>query len=136
MNPSRVRRVYLSAGTAGLSDLADGGALPAVTPAFAVTAQARSAGPGLDEEELEYEAFRAAEDHLREAGEIPVVVSADVPAAHVVDEGDGHRVRLVEGVELTAVVCLHAAQPGAGEDEELLWYDATELPALAEQLRD
>lgn len=150
MSPASSRRVYLAAGPALLGDLARGHPAPRHTPAFAVTARTRSAaaGLGLDEEDLEYDALQAAEDHLRAAAVFPVVVSVDVPATLADDpDGDpegggdgpggdpgGARVTLRQPVLASWVVCVHAAEPGAPEEEELLWFDVTEIPDLLARL--
>ncbi|MDO5627522.1 MAG: hypothetical protein Q4G43_04290 [Mobilicoccus sp.] len=119
-------RVYLAAGPAGVESLRRDGVCEA--PTFAVTPQLRETGA--DEEDLEYEVFRIAEDVARAAGEVVVVVAADVPENAVTWSTDGVGVQ-VGPVPLRAVVSLHVEEDGAGPDDELLWYDAAELDDVA-----
>ncbi|WP_052465879.1 DUF6912 family protein [Mobilicoccus massiliensis] len=120
-------RVYLAAGAGGVRSLRDAGTVRA--PGYAVTPAMRAADPRADEEDLEYEAALLAEGDLRSRDGAVVVVAADVsrlPAEHE------------PGAELevpaSSVVALHVAEHGASEDEELLWYDATELDDVAAYL--
>lgn len=65
-----------------------------------------------------------------------MVAAADVPASAVqlIEPGegvDGFEVRLTQPVQPGMLVALHAAESMAGDDDELLWYDVTELGRLA-----
>lgn len=128
--------------------------LPATLPALARLhaegqlriPQGYAATPDPDDEELAYAAYRlAAEASVRllraDPGAPPrrVVISADVPASPAA----GGLVRLAQPVPRSAVVAIHvdgaaaelgvaAAVAGADEavDEELEWYDASELAQL------
>ncbi|MCA0437025.1 MAG: wax ester/triacylglycerol synthase family O-acyltransferase [Austwickia sp.] len=134
----RATRVYLALGAAGLSALADAGRLePGAVRASAVTKTVRAAFPSDDEEELEYDAMLIAAEMLgeQEPGGRIVVAAADLPAAEVREVSgagayDGYEVAL-GAVTVDRVVALHVADPGAAADDELSWYDASELHRLA-----
>lgn len=131
-------RVYLPATLPALARLQAEGEL-AVPQGYAAT-------PDPDDEELAYAAYRLAADAsvrlLRaDPGAPPrrVVVSADVPAS----PAGGGVVRLSGPVPRSAVVAIHvdgaaaqaevaAAVAGGDEtvDDELEWYDASELAHL------
>ncbi len=146
MSRSRSRRAYLAVGAEGLRSIVEDGPLgspranePAAdggtgAAAYAVTAASRALYPGSDEEDLEYEAMRAARQACASQGALPVVLAVDVPDEQVVDGGFGasptevFTVRLTEPVPRNAVVSAHAELDG--RDEELSWYDATELDQL------
>lgn len=114
-------RAYLAAGESGVRELRETGSLTA--PAYVVTAAMRAAEPTADEEDLEYDAARLAEEELRRTGAVVVVVAADVPEACV-----GEDPRLDVGtVPASSVVSFHVAEHGAPAEEELLWFDASEL---------
>lgn len=119
------RRVYLTSDGAGLRELADRGILVG-SRAFAVTQPTRDALPAEDEESLEYDAFVHAS---RAAPGRAVVVAADLDEGLVHDGMDalGYVVSLTQPVSLASVVSIHVAEPDAGADEELLWYDVSEL---------
>lgn len=115
-------RVYLAAGVAGVNALAEKGAVSA--PAFAVSAAMRRAEPTVDEDDLEYEAALLAEEVQRAAGERVVVIAANVlDATEPAEDGAVE----IASVPRSRVVSLHVAEDGADEDEELLWFDVTEL---------
>jgi hypothetical protein len=160
-------RVYLPATLPALSALKERGELVPDGEAHAVTPALREWYAEGDEEELEYVAFtraaQAALRLLRRAPQAPrrrVVVSVDIPAAHVLEvdrELGSSVVRLDAAVPLAAVAAIHvddtdaqadvaaaadvveealAGDPDAqftvdgAEDHELAWYDATELDEL------
>lgn len=117
-------------------------ALP-LTPgraAWAVTAQGRTAFPGEDEEDLEYEALQDAVHVAHSTGsprERALVIAADVPDTTIVEAEDGGAF----GVRLTAeasarIASIHvteldaAAAEADDTDPALLWFDAAE-PAEA-----
>lgn len=124
-------RVYLAAGPEGVERLRTEGALEA--RAFAVTSALRTAAPDADEEDLEYEVARIAEDVLRARDEVVVVVAADVADRDVTWPADGVEIALGP-VPRSGVVALHVAERGSGPDDELLWYDASELDEVAAYL--
>ncbi|QSB13890.1 hypothetical protein JQS43_20410 [Natronosporangium hydrolyticum] len=122
--------------------------------AYAVTAGLRAEAPGEDDETLEYEAFCRAADAslalLRGGHTAPrrVVIAVDLPAAQVAGAAaaDVATVNLAGPVPLTRVAAIHvdgvaaepavaaaldAADPSGTElDEELEWYDVSELDQL------
>lgn len=133
--PVHSMRVYLALGEDGLRALASAGTLdPGRVRAAAVTATVRDAFPDDDEEELEYDAMLVAAE-ISPPGRV-VVAALDVPSTEVTElSGEdvfaGFEVGLATPVTAARLVSLHVAGPGAGEDDELLWYDVTELDRLA-----
>lgn len=142
------RRVYLAVGLSEVTGLAAGARLdPSGFGAYAVTDAARAAFPTEDEEDLEYDAFVLASRHPRRECR-GVVLSVDVPASDVRElsepvvaqdgaspddaETAGYAVCLAAAVTADCVVAFHVQDPGAGPDEEFLWYDASELSGFAE----
>lgn len=140
-------RVYLPATLTTVAALHRDRRLPP-GPAFAVTPALRAELGEDDLEELEYQAFRLAADAslalLRQDPTAPrrrVVISADA-RVQLVDGGREGRVQLTEPVPVSAVAAIHlddletepevaAALTSDGEvDEELSWYDVSELPQL------
>lgn len=145
-------RIYLPS---SLTELADPeGLTPRVV--HAVTPALRAALPDEDEEGLEFSAqLLAADDSLDGLADAPprrVVVAADVPQDAVAplddDELAPSAVRLLSAVTWDLVACAHVDEPGAAPDvvaalagdeeagerlveRDLLWYDASELAALA-----
>lgn len=126
-----LHRIYLAAGPSGLDELLAQGELSA--PGFVVTDAMRVTDSRADEEDLEYEALLAAEEYLRERGEVPVVVAADVASAEVGGGEADTPIPTAQGgledvlVPRERVVAVHVPEPGAPEDEELLWFDVSEL---------
>lgn len=123
-------RVYVAAGPEGVASLEERGIVTGRM--FAVSDAMRRREPDVDEEELEYEASLDAEAACRAAGVHVVVVAADVTAVDVTDAGE---VRGAPEVPLRSVVSFHVAEHGAPEDEEPLWYDASEIDEVASYLR-
>jgi uncharacterized protein DUF6912 len=160
-------RVYLPATLPALTTLRERGELFVDGEAHAVTPALREWYAEGDEEELEYVAFtraaQAALRLLRQAPDAPrrrVVVSAEVPAGHVVgsdQELGSSAIRLSVAIPLRAVAAIHvddadaeadveaatqvveealAGDPDAqftvdsAEDHELAWYHPTELDEL------
>ena len=137
-------RIYLPLNAARLRELAAGGVI-AGRPlrAHAVTEAVRAAQPSGDEEEREYTALCDAASSSRlllEPGETRrIVAAADVSSSLVHEEppaeaGTPSTVLVTEAVPLKRVASFHVDEDGAGEEEELLWYDATELDVLVEML--
>lgn len=129
-------RVYAPADAPTLAGLLETGAFPASFLAFAVTPAVRAAFPDDDEEDLEYAAlWAAAQTGRRAAGadERVVVVAADAndvepaPGAADAPDDEAYVVRVGEALPVGRVVSLHVAEPDDREDEELAWYDASEL---------
>jgi len=134
-----VRRVFVPLGPASLRRLDAEGRLPPPGGGHAVTARLREAVPGADEEDLEYTALCDAADASVGAGAgWRLVAAADVAAAAVLAAGrDGacapsteSLVWLSEPLELANVASFHLGEPGAADDEELSWYDVSELPVI------
>lgn len=117
-------RAYLAAGEPGVRELRETGSLTA--PGYVVTDAMRAADPRADEEDLEYDAALLAEEELRGSGAVVVVVAADVPDALATSAGEDARIE-PGPVPASSVVSFHVAEHGAPADEELLWFDATEL---------
>lgn len=124
-------RIYLPAGSADVARLRAGDGVEAT--AFVVTDAMRAADPRADEDDLEYEACRSAEDAARAAGGPVVVIAADVAS---VGEPDGQGRVEVGVVPLTDVVAFHVEERDAAEDTELLWYDASEIDDVHAYLSD
>ncbi|MCV2394131.1 hypothetical protein OEB99_07420 [Actinotalea sp. M2MS4P-6] len=147
-------RIYLPSSLAELAD--PDGLSPRVV--HAVTPALRAALPDEDEEGLEFSAqLLAADDSLERLADAPprrVVVAADVPEDAVApladDDAVPSAVQLVTAVAWDDVACAHVDEPGAaaevtaalaGDDDaaerlverDLLWYDVSELAALARQ---
>lgn len=152
-------RIYLPATVSELG--VRGGLGPRLV--HAVTRSLRAALPGEDDEGLEYAAqLLAADDSLELLDGTPgpgrrrLVVAADVPDAVVesVDPDQEHApsvVRLTTSVGWDSVACAHVDEQAAEADvvaaldgdsdalerlaeRDLLWYDATELEALAQRV--
>ncbi len=129
-------RIYLPLDGAGVRTLRDSrriGSGP--VRAYAVTAALERANPADRlEEELEFVALVEAADVAREvagAGK-RVVAAADVdstlvgaPAGGAVDRPSA--VDVVGPLELGRFVSLHVDEEAGGADEDLLWYDVTEI---------
>lgn len=125
-------RVYVPMLLAELGEVAVAGRLPERAP-FAVTDAVRALDATADEEDLEFEAMCQALDAARALGAgRRVVASADVPDAS--GTGEDARLDAAVTVALADVVSFHVEEDegevGAGYDD-LLWYDVTELPQLA-----
>jgi hypothetical protein len=132
-----VARVYLAVGQSGLRALLAKGSLgPSDVAAYTVTPQARADHPDLDEEGLEYDAYAlASEDPAHGAGPT-VVLAADIPKQWVQPAGpeEAFAARLSHAVQLGWVVSAHVQAPGSSSEEELAWYDASELDEVAGRL--
>jgi len=140
---SAVRRVFVPLGPAALRRLDAEGRLPPPGRGHAVTDRLREAVPGADEDDLEYTALCDAADASVGAGPgWRLVAAADVAAAGVLASvPDGGRapsteslVWLSEPLDLAHVASFHVGEPGAADDEELSWYDVSELPVILASL--
>lgn len=138
-------RIYLPLTVAGLDELATRRQVgPAPVTAYTVTDALAAAMPTADEEEREYAALCDAVDDAGAqramAGDRRVVAAADVDDSEVADPTDeGHtkdrevplsRAAASVPVPLTRIVSFHVDDDGGNDDDELLWYDATELEEL------
>lgn len=126
-------RVYVPMLLPELADVAAPGRLPERTP-FAVTDAVRALDPTADEEDLEFEAMCQALDAARDLGAgRRVVAAADVPDAP--GTGDDGRLDAAVVLAVADVVSFHVEEDAGGVGsgyDDLLWYDVTELPDLAE----
>ncbi|WP_409483547.1 DUF6912 family protein [Arsenicicoccus dermatophilus] len=132
-----VRRTYLPLDLDDLRALHDRGEVTAAAleGACAVTAAVARELPDDDEEEREYDALRecAAVAAERAGARRRVIAAADLAPAGVADVPDGYAfVRVTSPVRLGQLVSFHVDETTAHEDEDLLWYDVSEL---AEVLR-
>lgn len=139
-------RVYLPLTPAALARLRTTGSIGAApVNAFAVTAAVEREHPGAEVEVQEYTAFR---DAVRAAGAVRspgarrIVAAADVDSATVheraVDDAPASAVELTEPVPQRRVVSVHIDDaPGLtpSEDDELLWFDVTELDEVVRLTR-
>ena len=135
-------RIYLPLNAARLRELAAGGVIAGrPLQAHAVTEAVRAAQPSGDEEEREYTALCDAASSSRlllDPGETRrIVAAADVNSVLVQEVPAGaattpSTVLVTEAVPLRRIASFHVDEDGAGEDEELLWYDATELTVLVD----
>jgi hypothetical protein len=128
-------RIYVPLGTAAVRRLAAERRLGAPVHAHAVTDRVERSYPGADEEEWEYAALCDAAEAAALLRANPmdrrVVVAADVDPSWVSPgEGPESAVEVAEDVPLQRVVSFHVDEDGGADDEELLWYDATELDEL------
>jgi hypothetical protein len=134
------RRIYVPLNASALRALARDrqlGGLPLT--ACAVTRAVERAYPAADQEELEYAVLWDAVElatGMREApGDRLVVAAADMEGRWV-GPHPGERsdvpslVHVAHRLDLANIVSLHVDEVGAGDDEELLWYDVTELPTV------
>ena len=139
-------RIYIPLNASGLRSLhADGVVTGAPFVAHAVTDAVRASAPVAGEDECEYSALSDAV--LRSAGLLTpgekrrIVAAADVepelvsPAAPgdfkaPGDFMDESAVVILGSVALSRIASFHVDADNASEDDELLWYDVTELPVL------
>jgi len=139
-------RIYIPLNAAGLRRLdADRAVTGAPFLAYAVTDAVRASAPAAGQDGWEYSALSDAvlrSAALRTSGEKRrVVAAADVapelvgPAAPT-DSGDSgdfiedSAVLILDSVELKRIASFHVDADEASEDDELLWYDVTELPVI------
>ena len=138
-------RIYLPLTPAEVAELGRAGEVTP-TSAYAVTPALRSDLPAGDEEEREYVAMGdavAAAGELRDGpggggGGKRVVAAADVDTTSVIVSparpGEARSlVRLAGPVSLRRVVSMHVDEEDGGDDD-LLWYDVTELDEVTRLL--
>jgi hypothetical protein len=115
-------RVYVPSSTSRLHDLlVSGGLGPVPVLAHALTDDVRGALPELGEEELEYAALTAAAQEslgLLTDEDRPqrVVVVAEAPSTHPVDDAEAGMVEVDEVIPLTKVVAVHVDSADAADD--------------------
>ncbi len=143
-------RVYIPATVGQLRDVASGSWEPG--RGFAATDRMLEIAPQLDPDEIAEEVIHVAAMHSALALRSPlrVVVVADHPRPEVVAEPESHPAAVsIEGkVRLDSVACLFVDEPGAEPDvagalvddeaaldrlgdRDLLWYDVSEIGAIA-----
>jgi hypothetical protein len=138
VSPSHVVRVYLPVDARQLRELHEQARITGPSPAFAVTPRLARAAAGADTEELEYAAAAHAAAQRGLARVRRVVIAADLPAAVVVEPIDPlavplARVRVLEPLLRRQVAAFQVDElPGGSCDDDLMWYDATELDTVRE----
>jgi hypothetical protein len=132
-------RVYLPLTPDMVRDLAQSRRIaPAPVAAHAVTPRLERALSGAEEEEREYAALcdAAEASGALSAGTVVrrVVAAADVDPSWVEIRGDSSpglsSVSVTEPVPLRLVASFHVDEVPGRNEEELLWYDVTELPEV------
>jgi hypothetical protein len=131
-------RIYLPLDAVRLRELAESRVLgPAPLSAHGVTEGVRSADPTGDEEEWEYvalgEAAEASAASLPAGQRRRVVAAADVDDSWVAvaDGADAaSAVTVLQPVPMQRIASFHIDERDVADDDELLWYDVTELAGL------
>ena len=107
--------------------------------AHAVTEALRAATVGVGQDEWEYaalsDAVRSSAVLLSPGESRRIVAAADVESEVVGSAGPGtsideSAVFISEPVALNRIASFHVDGDNSSEDDELLWYDVTELPAI------
>jgi hypothetical protein len=135
-------RIYLPLNAARLRELAQSRVVgPVPLAAHGVTDGVRSADPTGDEEEWEYvalgEAAEASAAGLPPGERRRVVAAADVEDSWVSAADGGapaSAVTVSQPVPMQRIASFHVDENDVADDDELLWYDVTELPALLDLL--
>jgi hypothetical protein len=139
MSPTRV---YVPLNASGLRSLDAEGVLEgAPFLAHAVTEAVLAGAPTAGSEELEYAAFQDAAESsgsLLTSGESRRIVAAADVAADLVgpapaDSTVDSAVSILDSVALKRIASIHVgdgASQDDGLDDELQWYDVTELPVI------
>ena len=120
-------RIYLPLNAVRLRELAESREVgPPPLAAHGVTDGIRAADPTGDDEEWEYVALPAGERRR-------VVAAADVDESWVAAADDGSvasAITVSESVPLQRIASFHVDESDVADDDELLWYDVTELTGL------
>jgi len=107
--------------------------------AYAVTEAVRAAARAAGQDEWEYtalsDAARSSAALLTSRESRRIVAAADVPPEVVGPPApenaiDESAVSIAESVALNRIASFHVDDDNSTEDDELLWYDVTELPAI------
>jgi len=131
-------RIYLPLSAARLRELASSRVLgPAPLPAHGVTGSIRAGDPNGEQEGWEYvalgEAAEASAASLPPGERRRVVVAADVDDSWVTAadvDGVASAVTVSQPVPMQRIASFHVDEKDVADDDELLWYDVTELEAL------
>jgi hypothetical protein len=136
-------RIYIPLNAAGLSSLSTHGAVQgAPFVAYAVTEALRASAPSAGQEELEYAALNDAAHAsaaLLTAGETRRIVAAGDVTSDVVgspapsDCVFESAVTISDSVALSRIASVHV-DGDSSQDDDLLWYDVTELPVVLDLL--
>jgi hypothetical protein len=150
MSPAPARtRVFVPLTPELLRLLDTDGAVPSPLAAFSVTSELRMAMPGADQEDLEYAALCDAADappgfgpgswRLVAAADVvtpaPLVELPAPPADSPIQSSVESSIDLTAPLALAEVASFHVAEPGAAQDQELSWYDVSELAVVLALLR-
>jgi hypothetical protein len=135
-------RIYLPLNAARLRELASCRVLgPGPLAAHGVTDSIRAGDPNDDQEGWEYlalgEAAEASAVSLTSGERRRVVAAADVDDSWVTAAGaDGvaSAVTVSQPVPMQRIASFHVDEKDVADDDELLWYDVTELDALLDLL--
>jgi hypothetical protein len=139
MSPTRI---YLPLNAARLRDLATTRVLgPAPLAAHGVTSNVRAGDPNGDQEGWEYvalgEAAEASAASLPAGERRRVVAAADVDDSWVTAadaDGVASAVTVSQPVPMQRIASFHVDEKDVADDDELLWYDVTELDGLLDLL--
>ena len=131
-------RIYLPLSAARLRELASSRVLgPGPLPAHGVTGSVRAGDPNGEQEGWEYvalgEAAEASAASLPPGERRRVVVAADVDDSWVTAadvDGVASAVTVSQPVPMQRIASFHVDEKDVADDDELLWYDVTELEAL------
>jgi hypothetical protein len=135
-------RIYLPLNAARLRELASSRVLgPGPLPAHGVTGSIRAGDPNGDQEGWEYvalgEAAEASAASLPSGERRRVVAAADVDDSWVTAadaDGVASAVTVSQPVPMQRIASFHVDEKDVADDDELLWYDVTELEALLDLL--
>ena len=135
-------RIYLPLNAARLRELASSRVLgPGPLPAHGVTGSIRAGDPNGDQEGWEYvalgEAAEASAASLPSGERRRVVAAADVDDSWVTAadaDGVASAVTVSQPVPMQRIASFHVDEHDVADDDELLWYDVTELEALLDLL--
>jgi hypothetical protein len=135
-------RIYLPLNAARLRELASSRVLgPAPLPAHGVTSSVRAGDPNGDQEGWEYvalgEAAEASAASLPAGERRRVVAAADVDDSWVTAadaDGVASAVTVSQPVPMQRIASFHVDEKDVADDDELLWYDVTELDGLLDLL--
>ena len=135
-------RIYLPLNAARLRELASSRVLgPGPLPAHGVTGSIRAGDPNGDQEGWEYaalgEAAEASAASLPSGERRRVVAAADVDDSWVTAadvDGVASAVTVSQPVPMQRIASFHVDEKDVADDDELLWYDVTELDSLLDLL--